>query len=248
MLNANNVWNGLVNAIWLISQPRSTEWNNRRACNKEGYLADYWKPGKEDVRVAQTTYSEIDFEIVKTTTYCPDNTFPPIYKNQSVDQHHVQSWNVPLPEEISRYDGDVSVTCTNWDMACWEPKNFGVGCNPISYRNQVFEAHRWDHWYRAITEKTLADDNELFASKYYYFEIEWKPTEIIWRIGPEPDQMRVVGYMNNTITSIPNNQMCLIITQEFHNTKWWIGSPYQQEFIPFPKNDIVGEIYELTIE
>ncbi|MCX6290580.1 MAG: hypothetical protein NT126_02295 [Bacteroidetes bacterium] len=248
LLNANNVWNGLVNAIWLICQPGGSDWNNRRTCNKEGYLPNYWKPGKEDKRVPQTDYSEIDFEIVKTAPYCPENSFPVVYKNAAADQHHVNNWNVPLPDEMAEHDGDVSVTCTNWDMACWEPKNFGVGCNPIKYNNQVFEAHRWDHWYRAITEKTMASDDELFGSKYYYFEIEWKPTEIIWRIGREPDQMYVVSYMNNTITSVPDNQMCLIITQEYHNTKWWIGSPYQQQFIPFPKNDIIGEIYELVIE
>ena len=248
LLNANNVWNGIVNAIWLIAQPGSTEWNNRRPCNKEGYLANYWKPGKEDTRVSQTTYSEIDFEIVKTAAYCPEYSFPVLYKNPIADQRNLQNWNVPLPDDIVQRDGDVSVACTNWDMACWEPKNFGVGCVPIKYNNQVFEAHRWDHWYRATTEKTPAPDDELFGSKYYYFEIEWKPTEIIWRIGPEPDQLYVVGYVNNTISSIPDNQMCLIITQEYHNTKWWIGSPYQQDFIPFPKNDMIGEIYDLTIE
>jgi hypothetical protein len=58
----------------------------------------------------------------------------------------------------------------------------------------------------------------------------------------------VVGYEDFTITSIPNNQMLLIVTQEFHNTKWWIGSPFSQDNIPFPKNDIVGEIFEVTIE
>jgi vancomycin permeability regulator SanA len=42
--------------------------------------------------------------------------------------------------------------------------------------------------------------------------------------------------------------MLMIITQEFHNTRWWVGSAYQQDNIPFPENDITGEIYELTIE
>jgi hypothetical protein len=42
--------------------------------------------------------------------------------------------------------------------------------------------------------------------------------------------------------------MLLIITQEFHNTKWWIGSPYSQDNIPFPENDIKGEILEVTVE
>lgn len=60
--------------------------------------------------------------------------------------------------------------------------------------------------------------------------------------------MRVVGYMNDKVTTIPNNQMTLIITQEYHNTKWWPGSPYTQENIPFPSKDLIGEIYELVIE
>jgi hypothetical protein len=60
--------------------------------------------------------------------------------------------------------------------------------------------------------------------------------------------MRVVGYMNDKVTSISNNQMLLIITQEYHNTKWWPGTPYSQENIPFPSNDIPGEIYDITIE
>ena len=28
--------------------------------------------------------------------------------------------------------------------------------------------------------------------------------------------------MNDQVTSIPNVQMQLIVTQEFHNTKWWL--------------------------
>ena len=79
-------------------------------------------------------------------------------------------------------------------------------------------------------------------------QLNSKPKEIIWRIGPSKDKLRVVGYVNSSVTSIPNNQMLLIITQEFHNTKWWIGSPYSQENIPFPGNDIEGKIYEVTIE
>jgi vancomycin permeability regulator SanA len=54
--------------------------------------------------------------------------------------------------------------------------------------------------------------------------------------------------VNDKITCIPDNEMLLIITQEFHNTKWWVGSQYQQDNIPFPSKNITGEIYELTIE
>ena len=246
LLNKDNVWNGLTNAIWLITQGGG-EWNFRRGCNKEGYMASYWG-GAEDKRVPAVDYTEIDFEILKTPPYCPDNTFPPVYKKPTDNNKNLNSWNITLPEEITNNDADITVACTNWDMACWEPKKFDVGCQPIEYKGQKFEAHRWDRNYRAITEKKEENDDELFKSDFYYFEIDWRPTEIIWRIGKTPDNMRVVGYMNDQITSIANNQMLLIITQEYHNTQWWPGTPYLQENIPFPSKNQVGLFYDLTIE
>jgi hypothetical protein len=246
LLNKNGVWNGLTNAIWLITQGGG-DWNNRRNCNKEGYMATYWG-GPNDKRVKAVDYSEIDFEILKTPPYCPDNLFPPVYKNSGDNRKDIFSWNTSFPEEITENDDKITVACTNWDMACWEPKNFSVGCAPINYNGKTFYTHRWDHWYRALTEKQEESDNELFGGEFYYFEIDWRPKEIIWRIGASPEKMRVVGYMNEDVTSIPNNQMLLIITQEYHNTKWWPGAPYSQDNLPFPLNDIFGEIYELVIE
>jgi hypothetical protein len=60
--------------------------------------------------------------------------------------------------------------------------------------------------------------------------------------------MRVIGYMNNSVTTIPNNQMLMLVTQEFHDSKWWPVNPYEQNYIPFPKSDLVGKIYEIEIE
>jgi len=246
LLSRNNMWNGLTNAIWLITQDQA-DWNFRRECTKGGYMANYYG-GQEDKRVKNVGYSEIDFEILKTVPYCPSWLLPPAYNNGLDRQYDVSSWNVPFPEEILADDEKITVACTNWDMACWDPANFKDGCQTIDYQGQTFWAHRWDKNYRAITEKTPEPDDELFGSQYYYFQIDWRPTEIIWRIGPSKDKMRVVGYVNNTMTCIPNNEMLLIVTQEFHNTKWWVGSQYLQENVPFPGKDIVGEIYELTIE
>lgn len=247
LLNKNGMWNGLTNAVWLISNSNDP-WNARRVCNKEGgYLPNYFD-GKDSPRAKTTSYSEIDFEILKTVSYCPDYQFPPVYYNALPNKKNVNDWHLPFPEEIVNHKNDIVVACTNWDMACWEPENYGVGCQPVNYQDKYFEAHRWDHWYKALTEKVYESDDELFASDYYYFQIDWRPTEIIWRIGPSMDKLRVVGYMSDKITNVPNNQMLLIITQEFHNTRWWPGTPFAQDNTPFPRGDIEGEVYELIIE
>ena len=246
LLNKQNMWNGLTNAIWLITQDQG-EWNYRRDCNNNGYFANYYG-GQQDQRVKNVGYSEIDFEILKTVPYCPSWTLPPAYANGIDDQHNVLNWNVPFPEEVLADDDKIMVSCTNWDMACWQPAEFHDGCYPVHYDNKTWWAHRWDKNYRALTEKTPERDDELFGSPFYYFQIDWQPDRIIWRIGPSKDKMRVVGYMDDKVTMIPNNQMLLIVTQEFHNTKWWVGSAYSQDNTPFPGKDYVGEIYELTIE
>lgn len=246
LLNKNNLWNGLTNAIWLITM-NEAPWNYRRDCNNEGYMENYYG-GQQDKRVKNVGYSEIDFEILKTVPYCPSYIMPPAYNHGIDDQYDQANWNIPLPEEVRGQNDDLQVACTNWDMACWDPQNFNAGCNPVIYKNQVFWAHRWDRNYRAITTKVPASDNEIFGGEYYYFQIDWQPDRIIWRIGPSKDKLRVVGYVDSKITSIPNNQMLLIVSQEFHNTRWWVGSTYQQDNIPFPENDIIGEVLEVTIE
>lgn len=248
LLNKNGLWNGITNAIWLVTES-GEKWNECRTCNKTGYMATYWG-GPNDKRVPKMTYSEIDFEILKTPPYCPSFGFPPIYKKGIANTYNQNAWNLPMPDEITKDKDDITVSCTNWDMACPQPKKFGIGCQPIIYKKENFstEAFRWNWDFRALTSKILEKDDELFAGKFYYFEIEWKPTEIIWRIGKDKQHMRVVGYMDSSITSIPNNQMILNITQEFHVTRWWPGTPFSQENIPFPSKDIIGEIYEMEIE
>lgn len=246
LLNKNGLWNGLTNAIWLITQDQSP-WNYRRDCNNLGYFAHYYG-GDTDERVKNIGYSEIDFEILKTVEYCPNYILPPAYNQGLIDQHNLNNWNVAMPSEVQEMNDKILVACTNWDMACHDPVDYHGGCNPIVYNDQVFWQHKWGETYRAITSKMPEMDDEIFGGEYYYFQIDWQPERIIWRIGPGKDKLRVVGYVDQTITSIPNNQMLLIISQEFHNTRWWVGSMYDQANVPFPKNDIIGEIYEVTIE
>jgi len=229
LLNEDEIWNGITDAFWLITENMES-WNARRICGKEGYMP-FYGAGEGETRVPQISYTEVDFEIVKAAETWP-NYYPDGKKRE---------------EPASNVD-KIMVTCTNWDMACKQPENFGVGVHEIYHDGKVYIGQRWDEYYNAVTQKVPEKDDELFKPDYYYFQIEWTPREIFWRIGPEKDQLRLVGYINETYTSIPNNQMLIIFTQEYHYSHWWPKSPFKQEDVPFPAKDMEGIIYEITME
>ena len=91
-------------------------------------------------------------------------------------------------------------------------------------------------------------EQNVFKEDYQYYEIEWRPNEIIWRIGPSPDKMEVVGYISDEYSNIPDNQMLCIITQEYHYSEWWPPVVFEQGRIPYNKTDIVGEVFEIVVE
>jgi hypothetical protein len=181
--------------------------------------------GGEPEKNATICYAEIDIEIVKAS-----RTWP--HQKSRVDE---------------RSSSDVMFCCTNWDMACADPKNYSMR-NKAQYDNQKFYSYRWNKYYNATTIKTPIPNNELFDPEYYYYEIEWKPNEIIWRVGASLDNMKVMGYMNDTFTAIPNNQMRAVVTQEYHYGEWWPPIVWDQKNIPYPKSDIVGRVYEIIVE
>jgi hypothetical protein len=232
LLNKNNLWNGLTNALWLINE-KSEDWNNLRPCNGKGYIPKY-SPGIESsTRQNTIPYSEIDFEIRKAAPYWPLTSY---------------AKDFPRPEYKEDYNDNIIVTCTNWDLACDQPPLFNSGARLFKHNNVEHIIHRWTHWYQALTSKYPANDDELFAGSHYYFQIEWKPESITWRMGPTKNNLREVGYMNNEVSSIPNNQMLFVFTQEYHISEWWPESPFLQEFIPLPEKDIYGEILGVEIE
>ncbi|MES2514672.1 MAG: hypothetical protein V4580_11035 [Bacteroidota bacterium] len=236
MLSKDNVWNGITNAFWLLFQSEN-DWNKRRECNAEiAYIPKSELNNNEALKhsVKSTHYSEIDFEIIKESQFWPKTS----YKDA----------NTPYRTDDSDSNDEVMVTCSNWDMACHQPKEFNIGAKEFNIDGQKYVLHRWDHYYKALSDKIPKKHSELFESPYYYFEIEWLPEKIIWRIGPEKDQLKIICQMNNSMTSIPTNQMVILFTQEWHNEEWWPTAPYKQNFIPFPKKNIIGEVLEITIE
>ena len=230
MLNEENIWNGLTYAFWLIYQDNHA-WNNRRATTG-GYI-DKNDDTENPTRHSEYHYSEIDIEIVKASRYWPQSYYP-------AEDSRLQTENPQMNNEIM-------YCCTNWDLATREPAMFASGINKIPYMNKEYEAMRWTDLYKALTTKSPIS-NDVFKEDYYYYEIEWRPEEIIWRVGPSPDEMVVVGYMNDAYTAIPNNQMLCIVTQEYHYSEWWPPIVFEQGLIPYNKNDIEGRVYEIVIE
>ena len=230
MLNEENIWNGLTYAFWLIYQDNHA-WNNRRA-TAGGYI-DKNDDTENPTRHSEYHYSEIDIEIVKASRYWPQSYYP-------AEDSRLQTENPQMNNEIM-------YCCTNWDLATREPAMFASGINKIPYMNKEYEAMRWTDLYKALTTKSPIS-NDVFKEDYYYYEIEWRPEEIIWRVGPSPDEMVVVGYMNDAYTAIPNNQMLCIVTQEYHYSEWWPPIVFEQGLIPYNKNDIEGRVYEIVVE
>lgn len=232
MLNEENIWNGLTYAFWLIYQDNHS-WNNRRTSTAGGGYIDKGDDSKNPVRHNDYFYSEIDIEIVKASQYWPKS-----YYTDSIRA---------LKIEDAKKNSDVMFCCTNWDLATQEPKKFSAGINYIPYKEKEYEAMRWYDLYKALTIKSPIS-NDFFKEDYYYYEIEWRPKEIIWRVGPSPEEMVVVGYMNDEYTAIPNNQMLCIVTQEYHYSEWWPPIVFEQGLIPYNKTDIEGKVYEIVIE
>lgn len=230
MLNKERVWNGLTYAFWLIYQD-DADWNQRRPSYHGGYIGKNDESEHPEYR-RRDYYSEIDIEIVKTSRFWPEDYYSKRQRKKKV--------------EDGRANSDVMFCCTNWDLACPEPKKFASGITKIPYRDAAYEAMRWYDTYKALTTKTPIP-NSLFDADVYYFEIEWKPKEIIWRLGPDPDHLQVVGYMNDRYTAIPNNQMLWVVTQEYHYSEWWPPIVYQQGLIPFSADDIEGRVYEIVV-
>lgn len=233
MLNDDNVWNGLTYAFWLIYSDEHP-WNYRRHNEVAGGYIDKGDDSENPVRHPDYHYSEIDIEIVKASKYWP------------VDYYGTRTDMENFTEDATQ-NNDVMYCCTNWDLASREPKNFKSGIDTINYDNQLFEANRWSELYKALTTRKPMP-NSVFSEPYYYYEIEWRPTEIIWRVGPSPDKMQVMGYMNDSFTSIPNNQMRCIVTQEYHYSEWWPPVVWEQGLIPYNKTDIEGRVFEVVVE
>jgi hypothetical protein len=229
-LNKDNIWNGLTSAFWLFSEEMKP-WNERNTCYKEGYLPKAEKKPSTN-KFPKSMYSEIDIEIVKTSKYWPKTSYGGI-----------EDYPIDDPEN----NNNLIVTCTNWDMTCQDPQEFNQGVKFFEYEGHKFGLHRWDYWYHALTSKHERSHDETVGGIYYY-QIDWRPNEIIWKIGRSLDKLDVVSYMNSKNTKIPSNQMITIVTQEFHYADWWPLSPYDQDNVPFPSADIEGFVYEITVE
>lgn len=230
LLNKQNMWNGITCAFWLLYQD-DAPWNNRSSCENKGYIPKS-VVGKPNQRDKVNSYSEIDIEIVKTSRYWPATSYQQGkgYKQEDAGKNH-----------------NIIAACTNWDLACNDPKFFNIGVNDITYAKDTFSLHRWDEYYKALTSKYSIEADSILG-RDMYFEIDWQPEKIIWRMGKDKHAMTVFGYMDKDHTKIPDNQMISVVTQEYHDASWWPPAPWLQDNIPFPAKDVIGYVYDIEVE
>ena len=227
LLNKSGLWTGLTNAAWLIYQNPSS-WNNRRTSAK-GYVKENYNENETE-RIHDTHYSEIDIEMIKTSPFWPS-----------------QKSKQPAADAV-RKNGKFVFAATNWDLADGDINYLkGHMLFNKTYNGKQFTYNRWNEHSRNLTSRTEIS-NDIFDLPYYYYVIEWKPREIIWYIGEDLDHLQVVGYMSDAFTSVPNNQMVPVITQEYHYSEYWPPVIFEQGLLPYPLNDIKGILYELTVE
>jgi hypothetical protein len=236
VLNAEHVWNGITNAFRLISQDSMAHWNERRLCNHPVGYIPVNAPSTEGSLVksrSKVAYSRIDLEILKESENWPNTS----YRDTTI-----------MVMRKLKENGSVTLVCSNWDLACHEPANFIVGAKRNVIDGQEFIHHRWNTWHKAVSTKQSMNHDVMLLSRFYYFEIEWQPSRIIWRIGPSPEQMQVICIMDDSMTAIPNNQMLPSVTQEWHSQDLWPTAPFNQSFIPFPNYDMMGRVMEVWVE
>ena len=236
MVNSHQVWTGIANVFGLISQSPNSAWNQRRTCNHPiAYIPHSAKDVEGSSLFSRSTdgYSRIDLELVSAS-----ERWPAVSSGESKGNE--------VQEKLS--NGNIMAVCSNWDLACHEPSSFFTGVKSTVFENEPFVHYRANDWQKMLISKAPVVYSRIAASNYFFFEIEWQPTKIIWRVGPERDKMEVLCVMDDSITTIPNNQMLPVVTQEWLTKAPWYLSSYEQNFIPYPKDDVVGRIMELWVE
>lgn len=232
-INQHNMWTGLTHAVWLLYQSEA-DWNLRGECKPGGFVPNNSPDPATAPRKPQFYYSEIDIEMAHESRYWPKSSYgmrPEMYQTDD--------------PQNSR---DAIISCTNWDLCCHSAPYYQIGANPYKPApGKLYTLHRWGEFVPALTIKSPFPQDSLFGN-FAYYEIDWQPERIIWRVGLDPTHMVEVGYMDRSITNIPDNQMVMVVSQEFHYADWWPLAPQSQDDIPYPVKDFVAEIEEITVE
>ncbi|WP_143437144.1 LamG domain-containing protein [Hymenobacter mucosus] len=243
IVNSAGVWNGISPAFWLFSAA-GEPWNSLNRDYRGGFCTD-------DERAF---FSEIDIEIFKAQCIRYRN-----YRNDGYEgrARHRRRW---LREGGAFQDescDSIVIGCNNFDYmrqdiphlvngaAATPPCGANGNDEPIVYEGKTYRLHR-DGASTALSTRVVLSSTELFSPHDTWYEIEWRPTEIIWRIGPDENHLRVIAYMSDQYTVVPNTLMHVILAQHWLPTNDY--HPYFQENIPYPAFPIRGEILEFSVE
>lgn len=245
ILSDNDVFNGITCAFWFFG-------GGGRRCDNDVH--------------------EFDIELYPAAppnTNDPTGWFtygPPRIPNSNHPQLPDQYDHLDWSPNVSYANQDIRV-----DISMFDYRNFESNCNcvhqvpnPIDpvggipagvippMTVQTSNGQNFDSWRNpnpaepgriAIKQASRMNHDDMFGKDFWY-EIEWTPTEVFYRIGPTENNMQLVGYMDGTQVKLPEAAEDLIINIEFLGN----ADTYATDDIPFNSEPITAKIKKVIIE
>ncbi len=235
LINEKGVWNGLTSAFWLLTQSGES-WNYRRDLKDRGYIPLHKQDENNKERVAQDAFSQISMEVSGKYPYWPKSS----YTNNADLEYSEQKVDL----------NKLTVDCANWDLAATAPGKFQYGAfmHPSGKGKKAYELHRWDSFAPSINFKKLVKKEKLQQAAFIYLKVIWSPENIKWQWSEDGKQFSTLCEMNSDITSIPNNQMLLVYSQEFKEEERWAPGHLAQEDYPLFNDLPAFRVYQISVE
>lgn len=244
MFTKHNIWKGINNTYWLSR-------------NTGGFIVG------QDCMNSENSHHESDIEFFPYSEN--GNNYYPSGINNDYDYDPQKQLDVNKWDTHPKEGGKSALVISNFDYNCTNLKD------PIPLGNTIITNFEGKNFAirRDEIKTVIVDVNDFslvplvensFFDHPVYYEIEWKPTEIIYRIGDSWSNLTTVGYFNSDFTLIPNIPMSLIIAQHQLSTfdnpdtpEDESGQPnnfnaHHHKFIPLWNEDIIGRVINFSVE
>jgi hypothetical protein len=254
----NKIWTGINNTFWFApSNGQSQPWAKINCGSDTIHHTEF------DIEYFPKSNSEFYYHYAydkSTINGCANAVLKINEQSNSTKQFNIAQWNDKGIE-----DARVAILYSLYDMHCpnvVNPIPLG-GSTQIVYQGNTFTISRdlanldtfgrktgGVHSYKMVPNPvtfTETTDDSLFAASYYY-EMEWTPSELIFRRGATLATMEVISYYNGNFSRIPHEYMTWIIAHHQLHVDVCSDFSHIHKFLALPNQPIISEVTEVFIE